>query len=49
LNKQAQRALRCESKLEIIPGASHLFEETGALDKVARLAGDWFRRKLGPR
>jgi putative phosphoribosyl transferase len=48
LNKQAQRALRCESKLEIIPGASHLFEEPGALDQVARLAGDWFVRKSGP-
>ncbi len=48
LNKQAQRALRCESKLEIIQGASHLFEEPGALDQVARLAGDWFVRKLGP-
>jgi putative phosphoribosyl transferase len=49
LNKQAQRALRCENKLEIIPGASHLFEEPGALDQVARLAGDWFVGKLGPR
>jgi pimeloyl-ACP methyl ester carboxylesterase len=48
LNRQAQRALRCESKLEIVPGASHLFEEPGALDKVARLAGDWFLRKLRP-
>jgi dienelactone hydrolase len=48
LNRQAQRALRCESKLEIVPGASHLFEEPGALDKVALLASDWFFRKLRP-
>jgi putative phosphoribosyl transferase len=48
LNRQAQRALRCESKLEIVPGASHLFEEPGALDKVAQLAGDWFLLKLKP-
>jgi putative phosphoribosyl transferase len=47
LNRQAQLALRCESKLEIIPGATHLFEEAGALDKVAQLAGDWFLCKLG--
>jgi hypothetical protein len=31
----------------IVPGASHLFEEPGALDEVARLARDWFRRHLG--
>jgi putative phosphoribosyl transferase len=46
LNRQAQRALRCESKLEIVPGASHLFEEPGALEQVAQMAGDWFVRKL---
>lgn len=46
LNRQAQRALRCESRLEIVPGASHLFEEPGALEKVALLAGDWFLLKL---
>jgi putative phosphoribosyl transferase len=42
LNKQAQRMMRCEVKLEIIRGATHLFEETGALDRVAQLASDWF-------
>lgn len=42
LNEEAQRALRCESKLEIVPGATHLFEEPGALDRVADLAGGWF-------
>jgi len=46
MNRQAQRELRCESKLEIVPGASHLFEEPGALDAVARLASDWFLQKL---
>jgi hypothetical protein len=34
--------MRCEVKLEIIPGATHLFEEPGALERVARLAADWF-------
>ncbi|MEW1658041.1 phosphoribosyltransferase family protein [Streptomyces sp. NPDC093707] len=42
LNRQAQSALSCENKLEIIPGATHLFEERGALDKVSALARDWF-------
>jgi putative phosphoribosyl transferase len=46
LNRQAQRSLRCENQLEIIPGASHLFEEPGALDKVAQLACDWFLQEL---
>ena len=46
LNRQAQVALRCENKLEIIPGASHLFEEPGALERVAQLACDCFRQRL---
>jgi putative phosphoribosyl transferase len=41
-NQKAQQKMRCEVKLEIIPGATHLFEEPGALDRVAQLAGDWF-------
>jgi putative phosphoribosyl transferase len=52
LNREAFARLRCEKKLEIIPGATHLFEEPGALEEVARLASDWFRRFLaqpGPR
>ncbi|MFG2973595.1 phosphoribosyltransferase family protein [Streptomyces sp. NPDC048331] len=49
LNRRAQRELRCENRLEIVPGAGHLFEEPGALDEVARLAGDWFTRHLVPR
>jgi len=47
LNRLAKEALRCESELEIVPGASHLFEEPGALEKVAQLARDWFLQKLG--
>jgi putative phosphoribosyl transferase len=42
LNEQARDRMRCEVKLEIVPGATHLFEEPGALDKVAKLASDWF-------
>ncbi|MFB6511070.1 phosphoribosyltransferase family protein [Streptomyces virginiae] len=48
LNRRAQRELRCENRLEIVPGATHLFEEPGAMDEVARLAGDWFTRHLVP-
>jgi hypothetical protein len=39
--------MRCEVKLEIIPGATHLFEESGALEKVAQLATDWFVNHIG--
>src|SRR5919199_1131263 len=46
LNRQAYDALRCERELVIVPGASHLFEEPGALEEVARLAADWFARHL---
>ncbi|MER5553471.1 phosphoribosyltransferase family protein [Streptomyces sp. NPDC002793] len=46
LNRQARSALRCESRLEIVPGATHLFEEPGALDRVAELAQDWFTTHL---
>ncbi|WP_308164049.1 dienelactone hydrolase family protein [Nonomuraea sediminis] len=44
LNSAAQRMLRCESRLEIVPGATHLFAEPGALEQVAALARDWFTR-----
>jgi alpha-beta hydrolase superfamily lysophospholipase len=47
LNRTAQRALRCESRLEIVPGATHLFEEPGALEQVVALAQAWFLRHLG--
>jgi len=46
LNRQAQAALECENRLEIVPGATHLFEEPGALDRVADLAQDWFTTHL---
>jgi pimeloyl-ACP methyl ester carboxylesterase len=42
LNREAFARLRCEKKLEVVPGATHLFEEPGALEQVARLARDWF-------
>jgi dienelactone hydrolase len=48
MNRDAMRQMRAEVKLEIVPGASHLFEEPGALDHVAALAGDWFTRFLRP-
>ncbi|MCX5305985.1 MULTISPECIES: phosphoribosyltransferase family protein [Streptomyces] len=48
LNRRAQRELRCENRLEVVPGATHLFEEPGALDEVAGLARDWFTRHLLP-
>jgi len=47
LNEQARDKMRCEVKLELIPGATHLFEEPGALEKVAQLASDWFVKHLG--
>ena len=46
LNRAAFEALRCEKQLVIIPGATHLFEEPGALDEVGRLAREWFERHL---
>ena len=46
LNEQALRSLRCPKQLVIIPGATHLFEEPGTLEEVARLAKEWFTRHL---
>lgn len=46
LNRQAQSAMTAETSLEIVPGATHLFEEPGALDIVADLAANWFTRYL---
>jgi dienelactone hydrolase len=42
LNKKASNELRCPKKLQIVPGATHLFEEPGTLESVASLASDWF-------
>jgi putative phosphoribosyl transferase len=49
LNEMARDQMRCEVKLEIIPGATHLFEEPGALEQVAKLASDWFVSHIGAR
>ena len=46
MNEDAMRQMRCTKRLEIIPGATHLFEEAGALEEVARLAREWFQRHL---
>jgi putative phosphoribosyl transferase len=46
LNREARRHLRCESRLAVVPGATHLFEEPGTLPQVAVLARDWFRSHL---
>jgi putative phosphoribosyl transferase len=48
LNRKALALLRCEKRLVIVPGATHLFEESGALEEVARLAREWFERYLTP-
>jgi pimeloyl-ACP methyl ester carboxylesterase len=48
LNRAALARLRCEKRLEVVPRATHLFEEAGALDVVARLAGRWFLEHLHP-
>ncbi|MCS6976247.1 MAG: dienelactone hydrolase family protein, partial [Gemmatales bacterium] len=46
LNRQALRLLNCPKELVVVPGASHLFEEPGTLEEVARLAKEWFLRHL---
>jgi putative phosphoribosyl transferase len=46
LNRQACDQMTCARRLEVVPGASHLFEEPGALAQVASLAGDWLRHYL---
>jgi len=47
LNEQAGAELRCAKHVAIVPGATHLFEEPGTLEEVARLAAEWFTRHLG--
>jgi putative phosphoribosyl transferase len=49
LNREAQAELRCESRLAIVPGATHLFEERGTLQAAAELARDWFTCHLAGR
>ncbi len=46
MNEAAFARMRCEKELKIVPGATHLFEEPGTLEEVARLAADWFGRHL---
>lgn len=46
MNERAMRSLRAEKRLEIVPGATHLFEEPGTLERVAELARDWFLSHL---
>lgn len=48
MNREAAAHLRVECEIAIVPGATHLFEEPGTLEQVARLARDWFIRFLGP-
>ena len=48
LRQAALSELRCEKRLVVIPGATHLFEETGALDEVARVSCEWLERHLRP-
>jgi putative phosphoribosyl transferase len=48
MNREAQEHLRVENQLAVVPGAGHLFEEPGALERVAGLARDWFTRYLAP-
>ena len=46
LNRQAQARLRCETRLVVVPGATHLFEEPGTLQAAAEAARDWFTGHL---
>ena len=48
LNKRAMAKMRCPHQLKIVPGATHLFEEPGTLEQVAKLAHDWFSLWLAP-
>ena len=49
MNREAADRLRCDHQLTLVPGATHLFEEPGALEQVARHAEEWFRLHLGAR
>lgn len=49
LNRWADQQLECEKRIEIVPRATHLFLEAGALDAVAERAGEWFATHLKPR
>ena len=47
MNEEAFAQMRCPKQLHLLPGATHLFEEPGALEQVAALAADWFARHFG--
>ena len=49
LNRRAMGMMRCDNALEIVPGATHLFEEPGMLKEVAASASEWFREHLQKR
>ncbi|MCS6245059.1 MAG: dienelactone hydrolase family protein [Opitutus sp.] len=49
LNRDALDQLRCKKQIIVVPGATHLFEEQGALEEVAALSAGWFRQYLQPR
>ncbi|MFZ0709287.1 MAG: hypothetical protein WAM53_04545, partial [Terrimicrobiaceae bacterium] len=49
LNESAYAQMKCKKALAVVPHATHLFEEHGALEEVARLAADWFRQHLKTR
>ena len=49
LNERAYAQLQCEKSFAVVPHATHLFQEPGALEEVARLAADWFKKHLKPR
>ena len=46
MNEEAMKQLPCEKRMDVVPGATHLFEEPGALERVSELARDWFVDKL---
>jgi putative phosphoribosyl transferase len=48
MNREAFENLKCKKDIVVIPGATHLFEEPGALDEVAKLAAAWFLKHMGP-
>jgi len=48
LNRRAMVKMHCPCEIKIVPGATHLFEELGALEQVSELARDWFTRWLAP-
>jgi putative phosphoribosyl transferase len=49
MNREAFENLKCKKNMVVIPGATHLFEEPGALDEVAKLAANWFLKHMGPK